>query len=247
VTTRAQDKRFWLAGGAALAVLILAIGWFGLISPQRSSTSSLRAEADSAQAQNTVLAAKVAKLKQQNDGVGELKTELRTALGALPFDTGLPTFTRQVAGQATRSKVALTSISVGTAATTAGAPAATTGTGTTGTGTTGTGTTGTGTTGTAGTGASGAGTAATGSGTVMAIPITLLSTGTSAHQLAFLKAVQVQGPRRALVSSTNLGGGSAGGGSAVGKSTTMTIQMTIFTAPLDAAGRKQLLKLLSAK
>ena len=176
--------------------LIVAIGWLAVISPQRSSTNSLRGEADAALAQNTALAAKVAKLKRQNDNVGELKVTLRAALAALPFDTGLPTFTRQVADQATRSKVTLTSISIGAVSATAGPPAPAP---------------------TTGTPAQPApapprpalapavpahGTPAP---TVVAIPVTLLSKGTNAHQLAFLKAIQVAGPRRALVSSTTLG------------------------------------------
>ena len=116
MTPRAQDKRVWLAGGAAVAVLIVAVGWLAVISPQLSSAKALDAQADSARAQNGVLAAKVATLKRQNDNVGQLRTSLRSALAALPFDSGLPTFTRQLADQATESKVALSSITVGAAA-----------------------------------------------------------------------------------------------------------------------------------
>ena len=110
--TRAQDKRVWLAGGAAVALVIVAIGWMAVLSPQLSSTDTLRGDAGSARAQNVVLAANVAKLKRQNDGVGKLKATLRAALAALPFDSGLPSFTRQLAAQATSSDVALTTISV---------------------------------------------------------------------------------------------------------------------------------------
>ena len=222
--SRAQDKRFWLAGGAALALVIVVVGWLAVISPQRASTSTLRGEADSARTQNTVLAAKVASLKRQNENVGKLKNSLRAALAALPFDTGLPTFTRQVAAQATQSKVSLTSILVGEAAAIAAtAPTVpTTATPTAG------------------------GTAS--AATVMAIPITLLSDGSGERQLAFLKAIQRCGPRRALVSSTTLGTSSSTGSSqSIDKSATMTTQLTVFTAPLDAAKRAQLAKLLKAK
>ena len=81
----------------------------------------------------------------------------------------------------------------------------------------------------------------------MAIPITLLSKGSNAHQLAFLKAIQVVGPRRALVAPPRWAAVLGGWRPSIDKSATMTTQLTIFSAPLDAAGRAQLAKLLSAK
>ena len=232
---RLEEKRFWLAGGCLAAVLIAAIGWLLVISPQLSAAKTLDSEADSAQTQNAVLAARVAKLRQENDKVGQLRTSLRLALEALPFDTGLPALTRQLAGQATTSGVSLSSITVGSPIqTTAIAASSTTTTGTTGTGTA-TGTTGTGTTAT---------TPATGtaSAAVLQIPITLLSKGPAKAQLLFLKAIQVTGPRRALVSSTTLGGGSS-----IDKSSNMTTQLNVFLAPLSVAAQAQLAKLLAAK
>lgn len=232
---RAQDKRVWLAGGAALAVLIIVIGWLAVISPQLSSAKTLRGEAESARAQNSVLAAKVAKLKRDNSNVGALKTTLRAALAALPFDSGLPTFTRQVSAQATENGVALTSITLGSAVATnpvatATTPAATTPAATTSTGTT-------------ATVPPAAGAAAP---TAMSIPVTLLCKASSKHLLAFVKAIQVTGPRRALVSTTTLAAAGAGAGS-IDESATMTIQLSIFTAPMNSADRAQLAKLLSAK
>ena len=37
---RTQDKRLWLGGGAVLAVLIVMIGWFGVIGPELSAAAS---------------------------------------------------------------------------------------------------------------------------------------------------------------------------------------------------------------
>jgi hypothetical protein len=238
VNPRVQDKRIWLAGGAAAALIIVAIGWVAVISPQLSSTNSVRSQTDAARAQNTVLAAAVAKLKRQNDNVGQLKTSLRAALAGLPFDTGLPTFTRQLAGQATKTRVTLSSITVGPASSTTTAATASTTPATT-----------------AGTGApaptavptAAPPTPAGAATSVMAIPITLLSKGTNAQQMAFLKAIQVTGPRRALVSSAILAGNATVGQPSANASSTMTTQLSIYTAPLDAAGRAALAKLLSAK
>ncbi len=229
-----QSKRFWLAGGAALALLIVVIGWVGVISPQLSSAKTLRESADSARTQNSVLAVKTAKLKKQNDNVGQLKTTLRTALAALPFDGGLPTFTRQLATQATQNKVVLSSITIGAATSTAA------------------GTTPTAATPTAATPATTAPTTTTGAvpstaaapTAVMTIPVTLLCKGSSTNRLAFLRAIQVGGPRRALVTATTVAGA---GTVSVDKSATMTIQLSVFSTPMSAAARAQLAKLLSAK
>jgi hypothetical protein len=65
--------------------------------------------------------------------------------------------------------------------------------------------------------------------------------------LAFLKAIQVTGPRRALVLSITLGNSSSASGPSIDKSAVMTTQVTVFTAPLDAAAQAKLVKLLSAK
>ncbi len=229
---RAQDKRVWLAGGAAVAVLIVAIGWLAVISPQLSSAKTLRVEADSARAQNSVLASKTAKLKRENDSVGALKTNLRAALAGLPFDSGLPTITRQFAAQATENKVALTSITFGTATSTTGPTAASTTAATTASA---------GSTGTAPSAS-----AAAAPASVLSIPVTLLCKGTNKKLLAFLKAIQVNGPRRALVSATTLAGAGSTNGS-IDKSANMTIQLSIFSAPMSAAARAQLAKLLSTK
>ena len=210
--SRAQDKRVWLGGGALAAVLIGVVGWFGVISPQLSAASSLRDQSDSARAQNSVLESKIAKLKKQNDNVGKLTASLRAALAALPFDSGLPAFTRQLSSQATKNRIVLTSLTVGSGSVTTGTGVATTPT--------------TGTTATA----------------LVAIPVTLASTGSGPNQLAFLRAIQVDGPRRALVTSTQL---TPATGTSLDGSSTMTTQITVFSAPLTAQARAQLVKLLS--
>jgi hypothetical protein len=238
VTTRTQDKRLWLAGGAALALIVMAVGWVAVIGPQLSSTHTVRGQADSARAQNTSLTAAVAKLKQQNDNVGQLKSTLRQALAGLPFDTGLPTFTRQLADQATQTRVTLSSITVGpaVASTTAGTGAAVPSASATAPSPT-----------TPAPSAAAPAPTAAPATAVMAIPISLLSKGSNAHQMAFLKAIQADGPRRALVTSTTLTGDAGNGQPSIDASSTMTVQLSIFSAPLDAAGRAALAKLLNAK
>ena len=86
-----------------------------------------------------------------------------------------------------------------------------------------------------------AGTGAT-AGAVFAIPVTIVSTGSAVDQLAFLKAIQVDGPRRALVISTALTPASGATTASIDASSTMTTQLSVFTAPLSSTAQAQLEK-----
>lgn len=78
--------------------------------------------------------------------------------------------------------------------------------------------------------------------TVRAVPVTIVSTGTALQQLFFLRDVQQVGPRRALVTSTAIVPLDEG---SIEKGATMTTQLTVFSAPVDAATREQLRDLLA--
>ncbi len=232
MTGRSQNRRLWLGGGAAVAILILVVGWFFVISPQLSATAAIRDQADSAQLQNSALQAKNSKLKKENDNVATLRAGLAAALAELPSDGGLPAFTRQLSAQATANSVTLTSVLVGAVLPVAGAVAAPAAAPTTETGTA------------AGTTAA---PAATSAGGLMQIPVSLVVTGLGKNDIAFLKALQVTGPRRALVSAIQLA--PSGGGTATGIDgpCTLSLTVTIFSAPLSPTGQAALQKLLSGK
>ena len=215
-----QDKRLWLCGGAIVAVLIVLLGWFYVIHPELSAASSHRDQAESARTQNIVLEGKNNKLKVQNDDAAALRAGLAAALAELPYDSGLPEFTRQVSAQATEHSMLLSSIVVGNAVPVVGPS-----------------TDDAGTTDTAATAAASTG--------LVTIPITVIATGLGSSQLAFLTALQVTGPRRALVTAVQIA--PLGGGEAVGSDaeSTMTLQLTVFSAPLSPAAQTELEKLLS--
>jgi hypothetical protein len=213
--SRLQDRRVWLGGGALTAVVIVASGWLAVISPQLSSASSLRDQAATVGQQNSVLQARVNRLKGENGKLGALTATLNQLLAELPFDSGLPALTRQLSSQAAHNQIALTSITVGSIT-----PTTVTGAQPGGSGTT------------------------SAAGQTFAIPLTLVSGGSATHQLAFLTAIRVQGPRRALVASTQLVPLATSGGASIDASCTMTTQLTVFTAPLSADQQAQLKKLL---
>ena len=88
--------------------------------------------------------------------------------------------------------------------------------------------------------ATGATDAAAPPGTVTT-PVTVLSRGSAVQQRAFLRSIQLDGPRRALVTSASL---TATEGTSVDSGSSMTVQMTVFAAPLPAEQRTQLDTLL---
>jgi hypothetical protein len=218
VSARTQDKRLWLFSGAIVALLIVLLGWFFVIHPELTAASSNRDQAESARTQNIALEGKNNKLKAQNDDAAALRAGLAAALAELPYDSGLPEFTRQVSAQATEHSMVLSSIVVGDTLPVVGP-----------------------------TGDAVESTAATtdAATSLVAIPITVVATGLSSNQLAFLTALQVTGPRRALVTAVQIAppsGGEAVGGDA---ESTMTLQLTVFSAPLTPAAQAELEKLLS--
>jgi hypothetical protein len=214
-----QDRRAWLCGGAVAAVLIAAVSWFMVISPERSSTASLGTQTADAQLQNALTQTKVAKLRLQADSIGKLQAQLASAFEALPKASGLPAFTRQLSAQGAATHVAVTSITIG-AITAVGAdgiavvPGATTATPVPGATT-----------------SPGTSTPASAAISVFAIPVTVVSSCSLMHELAFLKAIQTLGPRRTLVTSTQFGPSADALSAPLDKATTVTAQLTVFSAP----------------
>ncbi|HEY3715520.1 MAG TPA: hypothetical protein VGL39_13420 [Jatrophihabitantaceae bacterium] len=222
----AQDRRVWLGAGALAGLLLVLIGWFALVSPQLSSASSIRGQAAAAEQRNALLQSKIAKLQRQDADLDGLTARLRAALAELPVDSGLPEFTRQLSDQAKQHRVDLTSVSVGSVTPVTTAPATSTSTPRPDA-----------------TGTSAPSTSAP-AGKLYAIPVTLVSSGPARDQLAFVRAIQVDGPRRALVTATQLTPASGSSEASIDPASTMTTQVTIFTAPLAPSAAAQLDKLL---
>lgn len=203
--------RVWLAGGAAAGVVISALAWFMVVSPELSNASSLDEQTLTAQTQNVTLQSKIHRLQADNSNMDALVASLRQARTALPVDTGLADFTRQLSGYAAEYGVAISGITAGeptaltsTAPAAAAAPAAGSTTTT-----------------------PGAGAAASAVGQLYALPLTVVVKGSAANDLRFLAAVQGPARRAALVSGTQLTGDTTNHGAAM----QLTIQLQLFVAP----------------
>lgn len=223
-----QTRRSWIAGGAAVALLLVAVSWL-MIHSKLASASDTQSQAENVEVGNSQLIAKSAKLAQLQRNIGASRAQLSAALDALPPSSALPEFTNQVTQTAAHNAVALSNIAIGTpSAVTAPAPAAPT---TPGSATQ--------------TPASSGATASTGTPVPAAAPgqysvgVTLTTVGTLPHQLAFIHALET-GKRRALITSTLFG---VAQGGTKGK-VSVTTQLNIFTAPMSATQVAQLEKLL---
>jgi hypothetical protein len=229
-----EDKRVWLGGGGLIAALIVAVAWFMFIGPQRSSADDYNAEASATHQQNAVLEAKVHALQEKRKHLDTYTASLKSALAALPFDSGLPAFTRQLSAQGTANGVKVTSVVVG-GITPVGAPAAAVAPVGDSTSPAPTGTTST-----------TAPTAAVAGG-LFSVAVTLQTNGTLAQQLAFLKTVQTAGPRRALVNSAQVTPGTGAKEASIDGVSSFTTSLTVFSAPQTPAQIAQMNNLLAGK
>ncbi len=228
--TGSQDRKVWIGGGVIVALLIAAASWFMLISPELDNASALRDQATSTQFGNAQLQSNVAVLKKKSAQISRYSASLRDALETLPFDSGLPAFTRQVYAQAQATHVKIDGITVGgiTAATTTTPGATSTDPAAAGAAPTAAPTTTPTDTSTTATVPVATGPVA---GAVQAIQLQLVTDGTLKNQRRFLSLMQYAGPRRTLVSGVQLTPGSGSKVASIDGGARMTSQLTVFSAP----------------
>lgn len=224
-----KGDRLWLAGGAVAGVVISALAWFLVVSPELSNASSLDEQTLASQTQNVALQAKIHRLQADNANMDALVTSLQQARTALPVSTGLADFTRQLSSYARQNRVTISGITAGDpAALTSAAPAAAPASAPAANGKT-------------PATAPAAGAAASPAGQMYALPLTVVVKGSAANDLRFLAAVQGPGRRAALVSGTQLTGDTTKRGGAM----QLTIQLQLFAAPQAPGAVDALLKRLA--
>jgi Tfp pilus assembly protein PilO len=108
-----RADRLWVGGGAVGAILLLAVGWFFFIGPQRAQTGKLNDEAGTAQLRLTALQRRLVDLRQQNTRLPEFRAELARDREALPMTSGLSGYLRQLQTGASRTGVVVSGVVVG--------------------------------------------------------------------------------------------------------------------------------------
>ena len=217
---RSQVERLWLVAGGLVAFVMLLIGYFFFISPQRSSTSDVNQQTATAQQQNAVLQARLDALREQNNNLSKYKAQLAAAQQALPSTSGTSDFLRTLQSLGAATLTDVTQLTVGqpidvtpvsAAQPTASADATTTAAAPT----------------------AAAAPAATTPG-VYALPITASVTGTATALSKFLDQLQAVQPRAVLISSITMTSGSAGQNQPA-NGYTLELTMQAFVAPSSPA------------
>jgi Tfp pilus assembly protein PilO len=222
-----SQERLMLIGGGLCAFVMVLIGYFFVIGPQRDSTSIVSGQVAAAHDQTSLLQKRIDALTKQTKDLPKYQADLVLARLALPSTSGLPDFLRALQSIGNASLANVTSLTVGppkdvtsvagaapSAAATAAAPTVS--------------------------GAPSAGAVPAGPH-VYALPITVQVSGSSAQLGEFLEQLQSVQPRAVLVSQITIGSGSPGGTSGSRASAnTMQLTMQAFVAPASAAESAQL-------
>lgn len=102
--------RSWVAGAAAVGLLMVVAGWFLLISPQRSEAATLRDEVVQQQQQNQQIALKTKQLKAQFASLPARQAQLAEIKQQLPDNPALPSLIRDLTSYADDAGVVLVSV-----------------------------------------------------------------------------------------------------------------------------------------
>ena len=100
----------WRIGGIAAAAVLLAVGWFLVVSPQRTAAADLRAQAVEAQGRNESLQARINLLRKQSADLPKKLADIKAYAAKIPNTPALPDFLREV--QAVGAKAGITVESV---------------------------------------------------------------------------------------------------------------------------------------
>ena len=214
---RSQVERLWLVAGGLIAFIMLLVGYFFFISPQRSNTSDVQGQTATVRQQNAELQARLDALREQNKNLGKYQAELKAAEEALPSTSDTSDFVRTLEslGAATLTDVteltvgqpvAVTPATVSQPTASASAPAA------------------------APTGTAAPAAPAAAAPGVYALPIMATVSGSANALSKFLDQLQAVQPRAVLISSISMSAGAANAGQP-GDAYTLQLTLKAFVAP----------------
>ena len=106
--------RLWMTAGAVVVVLLAVVTWFLLVDPKSVEVDELADQTAGATIQAANLRKQIVKLQNDDKNIVKL-TATRDALqDALPSDSGVPAFLRQLQASGTDVGVNVSGITVGT-------------------------------------------------------------------------------------------------------------------------------------
>jgi len=110
--TRHAD-RLWMIAGVAVAAVLGVVTWLLLVTPQRTEATELTEQIDAATAQATQLRKRNVELAAVHAKINELTRTRDARAAALPPDSGIPAFLRQMQASGNAVDVDVSGISVG--------------------------------------------------------------------------------------------------------------------------------------
>jgi type IV pilus assembly protein PilO len=110
---RAHADRIWMIGGAVGVVVLVAIGWLLLVSPAGDEAEGYRQQTEVSEIQLIALQKRLSELKEQQAKLPTYQAELKRNQQALPVDTGIPAFLRQLEAAGDAVGATVSNINVG--------------------------------------------------------------------------------------------------------------------------------------
>jgi type IV pilus assembly protein PilO len=105
--------RLWIIAGIAVIALLGVATWFLAVSPQRAEAAGLAEQTATSRDQADELRARIVKLTADKASLGTLTKALNTAKVAMPADSGVPNFLRQLQTMEPAVRVEVGSVAMG--------------------------------------------------------------------------------------------------------------------------------------
>lgn len=119
-----MDKlKQWVALTVVGVLVILAAGWFLLVSPKRGEAAEVRLQADQKASENSTLSNKITMLKAQAKELPKQQARLAAVAAKIPDNPALPALIRALTAAADDAGVELASLAPSTPTAVAAAPA----------------------------------------------------------------------------------------------------------------------------
>jgi hypothetical protein len=110
---RTPTEKLWMIGTGIVGFVLVLIGYFFFISPQRSRTGSVNDQIATAQTSNLGLQGKITALNAEYAKLTSYKEQLHVAQLALPTASGMPAFLRTLQSLGSQTSTSLTNLTVG--------------------------------------------------------------------------------------------------------------------------------------
>jgi Tfp pilus assembly protein PilO len=111
--TARYANRLWILAGVVAAAMLALLTWAFAVSPQQSDTTALEEQTLAAHDQANELRTRIVRLKKDKANLPALKRELATKQDALPANSGVPAFLRQLQATGTKVGADISGIAVG--------------------------------------------------------------------------------------------------------------------------------------